>query len=154
MKTISLLAVLLMTTGVAHAQSIAPVISEFNIKPGKTAKGSFQIQNAALVPLMFVVEANDFVLDHDGRRTQPLKPSEHVEIFSSSGRLGPKEIRTIEFKVTCDSACNIKFRTGMVIGRTAQGLLVKIWLDHIAYLAQSKHPRHDALTNAGFVIKK
>jgi hypothetical protein len=134
-----------------HGQTIGPVISEFNIKAGKTARGSFKVQNNSLTPIAFTVEADAFTLDKYGRHVQPLTASEHVVMSPSSGRLGPKEIREIEFTIVCESACNIIFRTGMVTGRTPQGLQVKLWLDHVAYLAQSKHPRQVALVNAGLM---
>lgn len=155
MKKILAISALLISvgTGLAHGQTIGPLISEFNIKPGKTARGSFKVQNNSLTPTSFVVEADDLTLDKYGRHVDPLTPSEHVIVTPSSGRLGPKEIREIEFKIVCDTQCNILFRTGMVTGRTTQ-LLVKVWLDHIAYLAQSKHPREDAMANAGLIAKK
>src|SRR6266404_3757865 len=120
---------LFLFTLAANAQTLTPLVSEFNVRAGKTARGSFKIQNNSLTPVAFTIEADDFTLDRYGRHIQPLTSAEHVALSPSSGRLGPKEIREIEFKITCDTPrCEIVFRTAMVTGKTSQGLLVKVWL--------------------------
>lgn len=154
MKNIFAVIGLLMSVGSLPGQTLSPLISEFSIKPNKTAHGSFKIQNNGLLPVAFTVEADDFIFDKYGRHVQPLTAAEHVVVSPSSGRLGPKEIREVEFKIVCDTRCNILFRAGMVTGRTAQGMLVKVWLDHVAYLSQSKHPRQDAMVAAGLIAGK
>ena len=136
------------------AQGISPLVSEFNVKPGKAAHGSFYVQSNLLTPVAYVVEANKLVLDKTGRHVEPLSPSERITISSVSGRLGPKEVHEVDFTIVCDSACNILFRTAMVTGKTSNGFLTKVWLDHAVYIAQSKHPRQDALLAAGVILPK
>ena len=150
----SLLIAVLMIAGTAQAQTLAPPISEFSAKQGKTVRGTFQVQNNGLAATTFELEVSDMTLDNTGRHLNPVPPTEHVIVTPSSGRLGPKEIRSFDYQITCDTpTCAVLFRVGMTIGHTKE-LLVKAWVEHAVYVSDSKHPRMDALQIAGLVLKQ
>jgi hypothetical protein len=139
----------------ASAQTIAPPTAEFNTKPGKTSRGSFQTQNNSLQAVAFTIESYSVTVDARGPQYHPLDPGVKVELSSTSGRLGPKQIFTTDYRISCDSLpCAVAIKTGMVTGHTKDGMQVRIILSHFAYLAQSKHPRQDILMAAGLMQKR
>lgn len=149
-----LLVLFLLFASAAHAQTIAPPTAEISTKPGKISRGSFQIQNNALQPVAFTAEYYSVAFDPRGPHYQPVDASVTVELSQSSGRLGPKEIHRIDYKISCRVLpCAVAIKVGMVTGRTKDGMQVRIILPHFVYLAQSKRPRQDILTAAGLIQK-
>ena len=145
----------LLFASAAHAQTLAPPTAEISAKPGKVSHGSFQIQNNALQPVAFTAEYYTVAFDPRGPRYQPIDAGVAVELSQSSGRLGPKEIHRIDYKISCRALpCAVAIKVGMVTGKTKDGMQVRIILPHFVYLAQSKSPRRDILMAAGLIQKK
>ena len=143
---------LFLLTLAAGAQTIGTPIAEFTTKPGKISRGSFQIQNDQLQPVAFTIESYSISFNNQKLNYRALDAGVKVELSQTSGRLGPKEIRRFDYKISCDSIpCTVGIQTGLVIGRTKDGMQVRIILPHLAYLNLSKHPRQDTLTVAGIL---
>ena len=147
--------IFLLFASAAHAQTIAPPTAELSAKPGKSVRNSFQVQNDALQPVAFVIESYSVTFDSPGPHYHALDPGMVVETSQSSGRLSPKEIHRIDYKISCLALpCAVAIKTGMVTGHTKDGLQVRTILNHFVYLALSKHPRQDILMAAGLMQKK
>lgn len=150
MRRLIFIFAILFLVPVIHAQSLGPVVAEYSVKQGKTAKGSFKIQNDRTVPLAVVIEANTVKLDRTGPHYFPLDSSCQID-FQKSFRVSPKEIYEIPYRVTCSQpTAQIVLRAGIVSGdKTPQGVLVRIILPHVIYIGPSRHPREDALKPLG-----
>jgi hypothetical protein len=136
------------------AQTISPISTEISVKPGKTARGSFQFQNNLLTTSAATVEIFNFSIENGKPKTRPLDPTTHVELGQSpSVKLGAKEIYQWDYKIRCDTpSCNVVFKVSEFTGKTPEGLAVKIILPTVVYVGNSKHPRKDALDAAGVVL--
>jgi hypothetical protein len=151
-KTFAIVAAILIGA-TCYGQTLAPLHAEHSTKPGKTVRGSFQVQNNNLTPEALVIEARDLQLDVKGGHFGPLPPTTTVTLSQSSARLGPKQILQIDYKVTCQNLpCNVSIANGFSVGHTADGIEVKLVLPFSVYLAHSKHPRQDALHAAGLDV--
>lgn len=139
----------------ANAQTINHPIQEFSTKPGKVSRGSFLITNNQLVPISFTVETYSASFYNQKINFHPLDSGVKIELSQTSGRLGPKEVRQLDYKISCTVLpCVVSVQTAMVVGRTPQGVLIRIILPHLAYLAMSKKPRQEILMAAGLPPKK
>lgn len=144
--------VLLFTSGVAHCQTISPVVSEY----GKKAAGSFLVQNNTLSPMAVVVESYSWSADSTGQHFRKLDPSVHVELSETSARLSPKEIHQFDYKVKCDQLpCTFSFLAGMIVGHTADGMQVRLILPHTVYVCdKQKDCRRHVLDSFGLFATK
>ena len=146
---------LLVVVAAASGQTIAPPIAEFRAKPAKFVSGSFQVQNNELIPVAFTVESYRLTLDSQQLHFQMPDSGMQILLSQSSGRLGPKEIRRIDYKISCSSIpCQSAIKVGLITGRTKDGAQVRIIISHVVYLGSSKSPRQDALIQAGLLAKK
>ncbi len=138
----------------SSAQTIAPPIAEYRAKPAKFVNGSFQVQNNELAPVAFTVESYRLILGSQLRFQVP-DSGMQILLSQSSGRLGPKEIRRIDYKISCSSVpCQVAIKVGLITGRTKEGMQVRMILSHVVYLGSSKSARQDALIEAGLLAKK
>jgi len=145
---------LLIFVTVVSGQTIAPPIAEFRAKPAKFVSGSFQVQNNELVPVAFTVESYRLTFDSKQLHFQIPDSGMQIVLSQSSGRLGPKEIRRIDYKMSCSSVpCQAAIKVGLITGRTKDGAQVRIIISHVVYLGSSKSPRQDALIEAGLLKK-
>jgi hypothetical protein len=85
---------------VAHAQTISPVVVEYQ----ERGEGKFELTNSSLQPLVVVLEPKSFSIAPDGAGMfRPLDPAIHVELSTMSVRLLPKQSYTVFYKAWADS---------------------------------------------------
>lgn len=120
----------------AAAQTISPVIVEYQ----KKANGKFQVTNDSDVPLAVVLEPESFTVDGKGNPTYfPLDKNIHLELSSTSFRLGPHQTYMVFYKASADHLPAWFTIYATVTGRrTVQGLELAIHLPHTVYLMTNK----------------
>ncbi len=120
----------------APAQTISPVIVEYQDK----ANGRFQLYNDGDIPITVVVEAHSFSVDSTGKATfRKLDPGLHVELSSTSFRLGPKQTYYVFYKATTETFPNWFCIYATVTGPTTpSGLKLALELPHTVYLLGHK----------------
>lgn len=118
------------------AQTVSPVIVEYVDK----ADGRFQVYNDADIPITVVVEPHSFTVDSTGKAVfRKLDPGLHVELSSTSFRLGPKQTYYVFYKATTETYPNWFCIYSTVSGPvTATGLKLAIELPHTVYLLGRK----------------
>jgi hypothetical protein len=123
--------------GVAvSAQTVSPIITEYNGK----GEGTITLANNTLSPLVVTIEAQSFSINPDGRAIyRPLDPSIHVSLSTTSVRLEPKQQYFVFYKTHADSlpAWFTVFATFSQPQRSP-GLNVRIMLPHTVYLYQKQ----------------
>ena len=144
-----------MSLTVCYGQTIAPIHAEHTTKVGKTIRGSFQIQNNNVTPEPLTLDSSELSLDSNGTpHYGPLRSTTRVILSQTSGRLGPKEIRQIDYKISCDVLpCAVAIASAFTVGKTVDGIQVRLVLPFSVYLGTSKHPRVEALHAAGLDTK-
>jgi hypothetical protein len=118
------------------AQTISPVIVEYREK----GAGRFQIHNDTDFPLTVVLEPHSFAVDSAGNPDfAPLSPDIHLDLSTTSFRLGPKQDYYVFYKATADKLPNWFCIYANITGpRTQEGIQVKIALPHTVYLLGKK----------------
>jgi len=137
-------ALLFFIAPLAPAQTISPVIVEF---PDK-ADGRFQLYNDGDIPITVVVEPHSFSVDSTGKATfRKLDPGLHVELSSTSFRLGPKQTYYVFYKATTETFPNWFCIYATVTGpTTSTGLKLALELPHTVYLLGHKTPEQSQIT--------
>ena len=125
----------------APAQTISPVIQEYQAK----ADGRFQIYNDLEVPLTVVLEPYSFAVDSSGNPTfRKLDPEIHVQLSSTSFRLQPKQTYFVFYKASSETLphwfCIYSTITGST---TTTGIKLAIQLPHTVYLLDKKSLERD-----------
>jgi len=136
-RKISLLVLLVLLAGIkAHAQTISPVIVEYQGK----ASGRFQVMNDSDVPLAVVLQPESFKLDSQGQPTYfPLDPNVHLELSTTSFRLAAHQTYIVFYKASAASLPAWFTIYATITGkRTTQGLELAIHLPHTVYLLGKK----------------
>ncbi len=120
----------------APAQTVSPVIQEYQAK----ADGRFQIYNDLEVPLTVVLEPHSFAVDSNGNATfRKLDPEIHVQLSSTSFRLQPKQTYFIFYKASSETLPNWFCIYATITGSTTStGLKLAIQLPHTVYLLDKK----------------
>src|SRR6266851_3976911 len=137
MKKILLLILMSLTIGtIARAQEVMPIYIEGKASP-KPLKGQFTVVNKSLQPLLVTVEPHQLQMVNGQPKFGALDPSTQVELKDTSAVIPPKGARTFDYKVRCTNDCMVTFLTGMVTGKTREGVMVKLWLMHSAYLCEN-----------------
>ena len=126
-----MLCLLFLAPGLA-AQTISPVIVEYHEK----AAGRFQIHNDTDFPLTVVLEPQSFTVDSGGKPTfADLSSDIHLELSTTSFRVGPKQDYYVFYKATADKLPSWFCIYASVAGaRTMDGVQVRIELPHTVYL--------------------
>jgi hypothetical protein len=121
----------------APAQTISPVIQEYQTK----ADGRFQIYNDSDIPLTVVLEPHSFRVDSNGDATfRKLDPEIRVKLSSTSFRLQPKETYFVFYKATSETLPNWFCIYATITGpTTSTGIKVALQLPHTVYLLDKKH---------------
>jgi hypothetical protein len=135
----------------ASAQTVSPIIVEC----GKKCRGEFSITNNALTPLAVTVEARSFSLDTVGRATnRPLDPAVDLKLAEGSAPIAPKGVHTFTYQLNCVSpSCSVVLLSSMVVGHTAEGILVRVQLAHTIYACEKqKNCRKKVLAAAGVTV--
>ena len=151
MKTFLTVLAFLIISGPARSQTISPLITEC----GKKCSGSFTLTNNGVIPMAATIEAFQFSLDSKGQHFRSLDTA-HVTLSDTSARLGPKETREINYKITCDALpCEVGVLATMVLGTTRNtsgtgNIQVRLALEETIYQCEkSKNCRRSLLDEAG-----
>ena len=150
-KVLSLLFVQFFFIGLAVGQTVSPVIVEC----GKKCRGEFSITNNGLTPLAVSVEARSFSLDTLGHATnRPLDSGVDLKLEEGSARISPKGTHTFGYQLKCSvRPCSVALVSSMVVGRTAEGILVRVQLAHTVYACEKqKDCRKQVRTAAGVTV--
>lgn len=141
-----LTAIILIAT-FAGAQSISPPVIEYKKAAGKAVKGELTISNMSVTALRYSLEGVPF-------RDSAMQ-SIHLTLDETSGKLRPKDTRTIGYKIVCDTEpcwlAIIATFTGM---HTAEGLAVNLRLDQAVYIcANQEHGCREQIRKDVFKIE-
>jgi hypothetical protein len=134
------------------AQTVSPLIVEC----GKKCDGEFSITNNGLTPLAVTVEARSFSLDTLGRATnRPLDAAVDLTLDEGSARISPKGTHTFAYKLKCSlPPCPVALFSSIVVGHTAEGILVRVQLAHTIYACEKqKNCRKSVRDAAGVTVK-
>jgi len=150
MKSILLIIGLTFAT-VASAQTIAPPVIELQAKHN-TVSGSFIVANQTLFPLAVTFESFSFTpgVRPEFRR---LDSSVHLELSSTSVRLGPKQALSIGYRITADSLPAYLTVYCSFTGLHQSGAPVVLRLPHTIWLCEKKGCRKEAFQRAGIKTK-
>ena len=132
MKRYFVLPLLLAFACHAAAQTISPVIQEYQQK----ADSRFQVYNDVDVPLTVTLEPFSFSVDSKGTATfRKLDPGIHVQLSATSFRVQPKQTYYVFYKATAETLpgwfCIYATFTGAT---TSSGLKLAFKLPHTVYL--------------------
>src|SRR5260221_1611671 len=129
---------LLLFAAAAHApaQTISPVIQEYQQK----ADGRFQIYNDSEIPLTVVLEPHSFAVDSTGTATfRKLDPELHVQLSTTSFRLQPKQTFYVFYKAASETLPNWFCIYATITGSTTPtGIKLALQLPHTVYLLDKK----------------
>lgn len=115
----------------ARAQTVSPLVVECS----KKCDGSFTVSNGSVAALVVTVEPFQVSLAPDGHSLfKPLDPGTEVVLNQSSARVGPLSDYTFDYKVRCATQpCMVGLASGMMVGKTPQGLAIRLVVPHIIY---------------------
>ena len=133
------------------AQTVSPVIVEC----GKKCSGAFSVTNNGLTPLAVTVEARSFSMDTQGHATyRTLDEAADLKLDEGSARIGPKGIHTFSYQLKCSAVpCSVTLLSSMVVGHTADGILVRVQLPHTVYACEKqKDCRKSVRAAAGITV--
>ncbi len=133
------------------AQTVSPIIVEC----GRKCRGEFSITNNGLMPLAVTVEARSFSLDTLGHATnRPLDPTVDLKLEEGSARVAPKGTHIFAYQLKCSAPpCSVALLSCMVVGHTAQGVLVRVQLVHTVYACEKqKNCRKNVRAMAGATV--
>ena len=136
-KVLSLLFVKFLFFGPAvSAQTVSPIIVECGMK----CRGEFSITNNGLTALAVTVEARSFSLDTLGHAAnRPLDPGVDLKLEEGSARISPKGTHTFGYQLKCSvPPCSVALLSSMVVGHTAEGILVRVQLAHTVYICEKQ----------------
>ena len=144
MKRFSVVLLFLFAAARVPAQTISPVIQEYQGK----ADGRFQIYNDAEVPLTVVLEPHSFSVDSNGNPTfRKLDPEIHVQLSSTSFRIQPKQTYFVFYKASAEVLPNWFCVYATVTGSTtATGIKLALQLPHTVYLLDKNSIERDQIT--------
>jgi hypothetical protein len=117
----------------AQAQEVMPIYVEGKVSP-KALKGQFTVVNKSLQAMPVTVEPHQLQMVNGQPKFGPLDASTQVELKDTSAVIPPRGSRTFDYKVRCQNDCMVTLLSGMVTGKTKEGVQVKLWLMHSAYL--------------------
>ena len=133
------------------AQTVSPMIVEC----GKKCRGEFSITNNGLTALAVTVEGRSFNLDSLGHATnRPLDPGVELRLEEGSARISPKGTHIFGYQLKCSvPPCSVALLSSMVVGHTAEGILVRVQLAHTIYICEKqKNCRKKVRAAAGVTV--
>jgi uncharacterized protein (UPF0212 family) len=136
-RVLSLLLLQFLFFGLAvSAQTVSPIIVECGMK----CRGEFSITNNGLTALAVTVEARSFSLDSLGHATnRPLDAGVDLKLEEGSARISPKGTHTFGYQLKCSApSCSVALLSSMVVGHTAEGMLVRVQLAHTVYSCEKQ----------------
>jgi len=128
--------VLAAASAAACAQTISPIIVEYNQK----GEGKIELTNNTLSPLVVILQPQSFSITPDGTAVyRPLDPGIHVDLSTTSVRLEPTQSYIVFYKTHADAlpAWYTIYATFSPVQR-GPGLNMRIMLPHTVYLYQKQ----------------
>jgi hypothetical protein len=125
----------------SYAQTVSPVIQEYNGK----AEGAIALTNNTLVPMAVLLEPRSFSINPDGSGVyRSLDPRIHVKLSSMSSRIDPGRTYYVYYKAKADKlpAWFTIYSTFSPIGNRSR-LDVRILLPHTVYIYPRKSQSKD-----------
>jgi len=141
------LAILLLASIAAHAQTVSPIITEYKEK----GEGKITLTNDTLTPLVVFLQPQSFSINPDGSaKYRPLDPAIHVELSTTSVKLQPKQEFYVFYKAHADTlpAWFTIYATFSAQQR-GPGLNLRIMLPHTVYLYQKQSLQKDGIKAGG-----
>lgn len=134
MKTVILSIIILATSGIAHAQTVSPVIQELRQKTA--VQGSFTLTNQQTYPMAAIIEVKSFTVQPDGSMTtRNLDSNIHVKLSETSMRIPAQQDRAISFEASCEKApCWFIIFSAFQLAKNAQGVIFRISLPEVVYV--------------------
>jgi hypothetical protein len=127
-----------------HAQTISPVIQEYQQK----ADSRFQIFNDADVPLAVTLEPYSFTVDSNGSPTfRKLDDGIDIQLSATSFRIQPRQTYYVFYKATAEALPAWFCIYATVTGSSApNGLKLAFRLPHTVYLHDKSALQRDQIT--------
>lgn len=127
----------------ASAQTVSPVVSEFNKAHGK---GTVTATNNAIIPQ--VVTVRPYSTGPDGLRE--LDSTVHIRLSESSAKVPPRTAHSFDYDIICDKApCAVAFVTTFTGQRVTEAIKLDFKILSTAYVCTDrkkdcrKHVIHD-----------
>lgn len=130
------LLVLGLSIPLAKAQTVSPVIVEYQLK----GEGKIELTNNTLTPLVVVLEPKSFSITPDGTGVyRPLDAWIHVELSSMNVKLQPKQSYTVFYKAYSDKLpAWFTVYCAFSSQQRGPGVNFRIMLPHTVYLYQKR----------------
>jgi len=126
--------IVLFATGMADAQTIRPIMSEYQTK----AAGRVELVNDSDRPLTVVVEPRGFSVDATGEiRDEPLPATVRVRLSAMTLRVPPRQTRFVFYEAEAETAPAWFVLYAVFSGyqpRDFNGLNVQLELPHLVYI--------------------
>lgn len=129
---------LVLTSCLAHAQSVRPIITEYQ----GTARGSYEVANPTNEPVNVVLETYMFSVDEDGRMSyRPVDSNIDVKLSAMSFRVAPQQTYTVFYNARAKElpawfVIYANFRS--IPKLTHTGFNIQLELPHVVYLLPKK----------------
>ena len=128
-----------LTAGTAGAQTIQPLVSEYQ----SDGRGRVELVNPTDRPLNVVVEPKGFSVDADGQvRDEPLPPQVRLKLSATSVRIPPHQTRYVFYDASSATRPAWFVLYAMFSGYPRaefNGLNVQLELPHFVYLLPNEH---------------
>ncbi len=130
------------------AQQVSPAVSEYQgVAASSKVEGHFDLSNDSMNTLYITIEAKSFTINPDGNAVfTPLKSEIHLELSSTSLRLGPKQRRTVYYRVSGPGSpawfCIYSNFSGLP---RRNGMDLQLELPHTVYLYGKNRTRAEQL---------
>lgn len=151
-----MVALLLLLGSVAHAQTLSPPRSSFADCSKKACSGTIQFSNDGLKPMTFTLELAHVDVYQDGPKFTHLQEGESIDVSESSGRLGPKETREVDFKVRTSQPGHFTLSIMVVMRppKADDGISVGLVLAHFVYggCKRASSCRDEILSASGYKV--
>lgn len=131
------------------AQTVRPAVVEHSVE----ARGSFDLVNESLFPMVVVLEPRGFRVDENGNLADTPFDSANVELKLSamSFRIPPLATYTVHYEARARQLpAWFMVLSSMTGARTPTGINVRIELPHVVYLLQKEPLKKEAVVVRGF----
>ena len=115
------IALILLLSAVASAQTISPLNSEHS---RKKIRGEFSLSNDSFTPLMTTLETMSLTIVDGKPVVTDLAPTTHVKLSQYSATIGVKQIRTFAVNASCESDCAFIVFASFVSGHLDNGITI------------------------------
>jgi hypothetical protein len=132
--TVLALFVLTFSPSVTRAQTETPVIQNCS----KKCSGDWSITNQGIVPLWVTLEPRSLTYENGAPRLNPLDSSITLTLSRTSVRIPPKGDYRFSYKLACQTyPCAVEIFATMVVGKTPDGIQIKLSLPEVVYFCQN-----------------